>query len=756
MDVTGVVRRIVPPWRLRPPDDPGLEALRRAARVALVMPAASGMGLLVLRNAPFSTFIAFGSFSLLALADFGGLRRPRAIAYASATVGGAALVVIGTLASTSPWIAALVTLFVAFAIRFAGLFGGYAMTAQVALLLSFVLSVAVPAPPAALGPRVAGWITAGIVAGLAGVLLWPRFEHLQLMDRAASACRALAQLVDANRQRRATVEIPPQRKQAIAEVAALRQEHRATPIRPAWPARRDRALAELITEIAAILEIATNPFSRPPDAPPLPLNHPRLEEGDRLASALVETLQASAGVLTGGPPPDPSRLWAARSAHRRALNDWARDAMRSGTPPQDVLEGLAADDTLSVISYPTLGLAQNAIIAAGRELPSETPPPSGGPQPEGFKGVLFGIWEAVQAHLEPRSVVLHDSVRAAVGIAVAVLISRLLRLDYGFWVVLGTLSVLRSSALGTARTTVEALIGTLAGFAAGALIALLVGTNAALAWAILPLVAFTAAYASTAIGFVVGQAAFTVFVIVLFNLISPVGWRIGLVRIEDVAIGVGISLLVALLLWPRGARRDLARAVAGLYRSVADFLAASLGVLLGKASLESALRARTVAVRARDGANEALRQFLSDRSAKAVDPERAAFLVASGKHAILFGDAIEVPHEMDYRAGPTLDGIDALYVQREILIAGLEQLACLLDGHGDPDSSSTVERVSHEVLRDSALKCLRQWADDPSVERPAVAAVVAVEWMNLLDRLVGHLEDPVAEAARAARVPWWR
>src|SRR5262249_24612950 len=28
------------------------------------------------------------------------------------------------------------------------------------------------------------------------------------------------------------------------------------------------------------------------------------------------------------------------------------------------------------------------------------------------------------------------------------------------------------------------------------------------------------------------------------------------------------------------------------------------------------------------------------------------------------------------------------------------------------------------------------------------AAVVAVEWMNLLDRLVGRLEDPVAEAAR--------
>jgi hypothetical protein len=106
--------------------------------------------------------------------------------------------------------------------------------------------------------------------------LAPCFEHLRLMERAASACRALAKLVDANRQRQATFEIPPQRKQASAAVAAMRQEHRATPMQPTWPTRGDRALAELKTEIATILEIATSPFIRPPDTPPLPLDRPRL------------------------------------------------------------------------------------------------------------------------------------------------------------------------------------------------------------------------------------------------------------------------------------------------------------------------------------------------------------------------------------------------------------------------------------------------------------------------------------------------
>src|SRR5204863_243299 len=75
-----------------------------------------------------------------------------------------------------------------------------------------------------------------------------------------------------------------------------------------------------------------------------------------------------------------------------------------------------------------------------------------------------------------------------------------------------------------------------------------------------------AAYAPRAISFAAGQAGFTVTLFVLFNIIQPVGWRVGLIRIEDVAIGFAISLGVGLLFWPRGAaallREDLAAAYA--------------------------------------------------------------------------------------------------------------------------------------------------------------------------------------------------
>ena len=45
------------------------------------------------------------------------------------------------------------------------------------------------------------------------------------------------------------------------------------------------------------------------------------------------------------------------------------------------------------------------------------------------------------------------------------------------------------------------------------------------------------------ISFAAGQAAFTVVVIVLFNIIAPAGWRIGVLRVEDVALGCAASLV---------------------------------------------------------------------------------------------------------------------------------------------------------------------------------------------------------------------
>jgi uncharacterized membrane protein YccC len=150
--------------------------------------------------------------------------------------------------------------------------------------------------------------------------------------------------------------------------------------------------------------------------------------------------------------------------------------------------------------------------------------------------------------------VLQSSLRVGLALALAVLIAGLLQLNHAFWVVLGTMSALRSNALATGRTTVQELLGTLVGFAIGAAFLVVVGTGTTMLWVILPIAVFLAPYAASSIGFVAGQAAFTVVVLILFNLITPVGWQLGIVRVEDVALGISISVVVGVLLWPRGAR----------------------------------------------------------------------------------------------------------------------------------------------------------------------------------------------------------
>src|SRR3979409_506104 len=112
-----------------PPRAPGFGALRRAARAAIVIPLTFAFADLLLREPQSLIFVVFGCFSLLVISDFGGLRRQRAIAYLTATVVGAALVALGTLASSSAWLAAVVMLLVGFVTSFSRVFGGYVAAA---------------------------------------------------------------------------------------------------------------------------------------------------------------------------------------------------------------------------------------------------------------------------------------------------------------------------------------------------------------------------------------------------------------------------------------------------------------------------------------------------------------------------------------------------------------------------------------------------------------------------------------------------
>ena len=143
---------------------------------------------------------------------------------------------------------------------------------------------------------------------------------------------------------------------------------------------------------------------------------------------------------------------------------------------------------------------------------------------------------------------------------------------------LGTLSVLRSNALSTGQNVVRALLGTTGGFIVGGALVALIGTNTTVLWVLLPFVVLIAGLAPATISFAAGQAAFTLTLLILFNILAPAGWQIGLVRIEDIALGGAVSLAVGLLFWPRGAGAALGKALSEAYADSARYLAGAVGL----------------------------------------------------------------------------------------------------------------------------------------------------------------------------------
>ena len=277
------------------------------------------------------------------------------------------------------------------------------------------------------------------------------------------------------------------------------------------------------------------------------------------------------------------------------------------------------------MTYSARQVAGYALLATGSGAPEldhrdvAQPPPT--------RAALEATEQLAVEHASVGSVWFQNSVRGAAGLAVAVYIAQRTGLQHGFWVVLGTLSVLRSNALGTGWSILSALAGTAVGIVIGALLVIGIGTHEAVLWGVLPVAVLLAAYAPRAISFAAGQAGFTVVLFVLFNLIQPVGWQVGLVRVEDVAIGFAISLGVGLLFWPRGAGALLRQDLAAAYARAADYVVATARQLIEGGDSEDAARAGQAADAALHRLDDAFRQYLAERSATEFNVEDVAALV---------------------------------------------------------------------------------------------------------------------------------
>jgi hypothetical protein len=194
--------------------------------------------------------------------------------------------------------------------------------------------------------------------------------------------------------------------------------------------------------------------------------------------------------------------------------------------------------------------------------------------------------------------------------------------------------------------------GTAFGVAIGGVVLLAVGTDPVVLWVLLPITIFVAAIAPTVFSFAAGQAAFTVVLVVLFSIIAPSGLQVGLVRIEDVALGCGVAVVVGTLFWPRGAAAAFGEALDDAYGAAADRVRAIVHTLTGRPSPDGKDRA----LAARQRLDDAFRQYLAEPGAKRVPIDDAAALAGAATRLRLVADSLDELSSQD-PGGPLPDDL---------------------------------------------------------------------------------------------------
>jgi Fusaric acid resistance protein-like len=700
-------------------------AAYRALRVTLVMPALFAFTSQVVGNLQMATFAAFGSFATLLFASFGGRPRDKVFAHTLLAVAGSALIVIGSAISFNTAVAAVVTVPVAFCVLFAGIAGPNAASGAVAALVAFVLPATSRAPFSVVPDRLAGWWLASVFGTIAVLVLSPRPPGDRLRASAAKSAGALADELDSALARKCT---DTDAQAAMAAKLALINVFDGSPFRPTGLAVPDQALANLVESLEWCTTLVAEALRDGTDLTTV------AEVERRLFAESAAVLRDTARVLGGTDVPG-----LVDNLHKlESTVAEAGDAILDDDGPGEE-EAVHASFHARLVAAASISCASDALIATRRadpdivaaELSRWQGDPEGSSALVGRAIFVSSARRLLSGHASLRSVLFLNS-----AVAVAVAVADVTNVQHGFWVVLGTVSVLRTNAASTGATALRALGGTVVGFFIGAVLILAVGSDTTALWVALPIAVLIASYAPGTFPFAIGQAFFTVTVSILFNILVPVGWKVGVVRLEDVAIGAGVSAIVGALFWPRGASKIVADDLADAFHRGGLYLVQATAWALG---IRPALPdAGTGAILAASRLDDALRAFMAEQGSKKVPQDQVWRLVGGARRLRLTAESLTVTPRPEPSPG----------LGRHVLVEDSVKLAGMCD-----ELAGRLSRTSSTVAQELVS------LPGPTLPTPDGQEGYLLwvrEHLLHVKRDLASMVEPVETIAARRAEPWWR
>ena len=263
-----------------------------------------------------------------------------------------------------------------------------------------------------------------------------------------------------------------------------------------------------------------------------------------------------------------------------------------------------------------------------------------------------------------------------------------------------------------------------------------IGTHTTVLWVVLPVAVLIAAYAPGTSPFAMGQAVFTVTISVLFNILVPVGWKVGVVRLEDVAIGAGVSAIVGAFFWPRGASKIVAEDLADAFHRGGLYLVQATAWALGVRPALPDAGAATILASGR--LDDAMRAFMAEQGSKKVPKDQVWRLVGETRRLRLTAQSLTGTPRPDPLPGLAPHAL----VEDSVRLAGrCDDLAARL--------SRTSTTVAQEL---SSLPAL----ETPASESQEGYVLWVREHLIHVQRDLANMDGPTEIIAAARAEPWWR
>ncbi|MFN8126010.1 MAG: FUSC family protein [Candidatus Nanopelagicales bacterium] len=706
----------------------------RGIRVAVVLPVILIVLDQILHLGAASLLGVFAVSGLLIIGDFRGPPIPRAVTLLVVSVGGAVMLVLGALAGTHEVTAVVGAAIAGFVLLLAGVYRGQFGRAGIPLLLPFLSEAANPAALATLPVALEAWLVGCLIASVGALVILPGYERDIEHPRFAAACAAFADAVPALWPR-VTDDADAAYGRFATATAELDEKWQGNRSRPSGILTRDRAFISVLDYLHQIQTLCVTRIQTgkgtPASDPDLPL------AVSATARSVAESMASGRPQVTlSGLVDVRGRQWDDMGAEFASAVE-TRDA-------EAAREVASRNFLLRVASLLTVGLGVQTEVALGGRPRTELLNSGAIPIPEWRPTPL----RLLAQQLRPTSPWFRNAARGAFALAVAIAIARLPMISHGFWIVMGAIGALRFDAMGTGRTVRAAVVGQVVGFVVSFGIATTLRPYPTALALLIPIAGFLAGFAPPT-RLWMPQAAFTILVVLCMALITPEVQGVPMTRFEDVLIGLAVSLVASLLLWPRGIQQHVTSRIVRAAVAVEQLLRHANRRLLGDETpdLDQATDHARMCLRS---ATEACDLAALEQPPQPPPTMSWTRLVMASRH-VFFGCAIlgNAPSVSAPRAvAAPLDEAATMAGER-FLEAQDDVLAALAEHPGvDPGFTSVASSLAQGPRR-----VIRQLAGQAGTVAVAhappgpegVALVQTVEWdgvwLEHVELTAGHLEN---------------